>query len=201
MVRVRTLFESADLADEQMYRLLTASVVPRPIAWVSTRSADGVTNLAPYSFFTVSSSAPPVVQFTSVTRKDSLRNIEETGEFVVNLATAALIDRVNASSATFESGVSEFDAVGVTAEPSETVGPPRVAQSPIAIECGLHRVVEVGNSFVVMGAVRAISVRTGALAEDGLPDFAALAPVSRLGRAEWGLPPEVRVLRRPGRPS
>ncbi|MFC4605083.1 flavin reductase family protein [Rhodococcus kronopolitis] len=198
---MRTLFESDDLPADRMYRLLTASVLPRPIAWVSTRSAAGVTNLAPYSFFTVSSTAPPVVQFTSVTRKDSLRNIEETGEFVVNLATAALIDRINASSATFAADLSEFDEVGVTAEPSATVTPPRVAQSPIAIECGLHRVVEVGNSFVVMGAVRAISVRTDALAADGLPDFAALAPVSRLGRAEWGLPPEVRVLPRPGPPT
>ncbi|MFE3290156.1 flavin reductase family protein [Rhodococcus sp. NPDC059234] len=197
---MRTLFEPAHVDAGRMYALLTASVVPRPIAWVSTRGADGTTNLAPYSFFTVTSTDPPVVQFTSVTRKDSLRNIEETGEFVVNLATAPLIDRVNASSAVFDAAVSEFDEVGLTPEASASVRPPRVAESPIAIECGLHRVIEVGNSFVVMGAVRAISVRTDALAEDGLPDFAAIAPVSRLGRSEWGLPPQVRVLQRPGRP-
>ncbi|MFC9787252.1 flavin reductase family protein [Rhodococcus sp. NPDC127528] len=198
---MRTLFDPSLVDAERMYALLTASVVPRPIAWVSTRGADGSTNLAPYSFFTVASTDPPVVQFTSVTRKDSLRNIEESGEFVVNLATASLIDRVNASSAVFDADVSEFDAVGLTPEPSDSVRPPRVAESPVAIECGLHRVIAVGNSFVVMGAVRAISVRTDALAEDGLPDFAAIAPVSRLGRAEWGLPPRVRVLQRPGRPQ
>jgi flavin reductase (DIM6/NTAB) family NADH-FMN oxidoreductase RutF len=184
-----------------MYALLTASVVPRPIAWVSTRAADGTANLAPYSFFTVASVSPAVVQFTSVTRKDSLRNIEETGEFVVNLASAPLIERVNASSAVFPPDVDEFAAVGLTAEPSATVAPPRVAESPVAIECGLYRVVEVGNSFVVMGEVRAVAVRPDCLAEDGLPAFAAIAPLSRLGRTEWGLPPEVRELPRPGRPE
>ncbi|MFC7449201.1 flavin reductase family protein [Rhodococcus daqingensis] len=197
---MRTLFDPTGTAPDRMYQLLTSSVVPRPIAWVSTRAADGTPNLAPYSFFTVASTNPPVVQFTSVTRKDSLRNIEATGEFVVNLAPAALVDQVNASSAGFDAGVSEFDAVGVTAEPGERVSVPRVAESPIAIECGLHRVIEVGDSFVVMGSVRAISVRTEALAEDGLPDFGAIAPMSRLGRIQWGLPPEVVQLPRPGRP-
>ena len=118
----------------------------------------------------------------------------------MNLASAPLIDRVNATSALFPSDVDEFAAVGLTAEPSSLVVPPRVAESPVAIECGLHRVIEVGNSFVVMGEVRAIAVRPECLAEDGLPEFAAIAPLSRLGRTEWGLPPQVRVLERPGQP-
>ncbi|CRK52632.1 conserved hypothetical protein [Rhodococcus sp. RD6.2] len=118
----------------------------------------------------------------------------------MNLASAPLIDRVNATSALFPSDVDEFAAVGLTAEPSSQVVPPRVAESPVAIECGLHRVIEVGNSFVVMGEVRAIAVRPECLAEDGLPEFAAIAPLSRLGRTEWGLPPRVRVLERPGQP-
>lgn len=198
---MRTLFDPADTAPARMYQLLTASVVPRPIAWVSTRSADGVRNLAPYSFFTVASTNPPIVQFTSVTRKDSLRNIEATGEFVINLAPLNLIDQVNASSAIFPATVDEFATVGLTAEPSERVDVPRVAESPIAIECELFRVIEVGDSFVVMGSVRAISVRTDTLADDGLPAFAAIAPLSRLGRIEWGLPPQVRELQRPGRPT
>ncbi|MGW0042599.1 flavin reductase family protein [Rhodococcus sp. NPDC003348] len=198
---MRTLFDPAATAPHRMYQLLTASVVPRPVAWVSTRAADGTPNLAPYSFFTVASANPPVVQFTSVTRKDSLRNIEATGEFVVNLAPAHLIEQVNASSAMFDAAVDEFDTVGVTAEPSERMAAPRVAESPIAIECELFRVIEVGDSFVVMGSVRAISVRTETLAGDGLPDFAAIAPVSRLGRIQWGLPPQVREIPRPGRPA
>lgn len=184
-----------------IYPLLTASVVPRPIAWVSTQSADGVVNLAPYSFFSVSSSIPPVVQFTSVGRKDSLKNVEATGEFVINLATASMAAQINASSAGYDHGVSELEALGIAGEPSAKVTPPRVAESPVAIEAVLHQIVEVGNSFVIMGRVVAIAVRTEFLAEDGLPSLEAIAPLSRLGRNEWGLPPEVRKYDRPGAPS
>ncbi|PBC49010.1 flavin reductase family protein [Rhodococcus sp. ACS1] len=198
---MRTLFDPAELPPRRIYQVLTASVVPRPIAWVSTVSADGVANLAPYSFFSVSSTQPPVVQFTSVTRKDSLRNIEATGEFVINLATEPLVAAVNASSATYGSDVDEFAALGIETEPSERVRPVRVAGSPVAIECTLHGVTPVGDSFVVMGDVVTIAVRPEALADDGLPDFTELAPLSRLGRNEWGLPPRVVMLDRPHRPE
>ena len=200
-VWVRTLFDPAELEPRRFYQLLTASVVPRPIAWVSTLSADGVGNLAPYSFFTVASSAPPIVQFTSVGRKDSLRNIEATGEFVINLATARLADVVNQSSAFYDAEANEFLELNIRSEPSERVRPVRVADSPIAIECTLHQVIEVGNSFVVMGNVVAVAVRPEAVADDGLPDFAAIAPMSRLGRAQWGLPPEVVEKDRPTTPQ
>ncbi|WP_107983686.1 flavin reductase family protein [Rhodococcus sp. OK519] len=198
---MRTVFDPAEMGPGNFYPVLTASVVPRPIAWVSTVSADGVPNLAPYSFFTVSSANPPVVQFTSVTRKDSLRNIEATGEFVVNLATESMIDQVNTSSAPYEPGADEFAALGIAAEPSERVRPPRVADSPVAVECRLRQVIEVGDSFVVMGDVLAVAVRPDVLADDGLPAFAAIAPLSRLGRDEWGLTPPVRRITRPGRPG
>lgn len=198
---VRTVFDPTQMDSRSFYPVLTASVVPRPIAWVSTLSADGVPNLAPYSFFTVSSAQPPVVQFTSVTRKDSLRNVEATGEFVINLAAEALLADVNASSAPYEPGADEFAVLGIAAEPSERVRPPRVAASPIAIECRLRDVIEVGASFVVMGDVLAVAVRPEALADDGLPAFAALSPLSRLGRDEWGMPPAVRRITRPGRPA
>ncbi|MCL2535082.1 MAG: flavin reductase family protein [Nocardiaceae bacterium] len=198
---MRTLFDPTDTDPGRFYKVLTASVVPRPIAWVSTLSADGVPNLAPYSFFTVSSANPPVVQFTSVTRKDSLRNIEATGEFVVNLATEPMVEQVNASSAPYEPGADEFAVLGIASEPSERVRPPRVADSPVAIECRLRQVIEVGASFVVMGDVLAVAVRPEAVADDGLPEFAALAPLSRLGRDEWGMTPPVRRITRPGRPD
>lgn len=197
---VRTVFDPAVMDPGSFYPVLTASVVPRPIAWVSTLSDDGVPNLAPYSFFTVSSAAPPVVQFTSVTRKDTLRNVEATGEFVINLATEPMVAEVNASSAPYEPGTDEFAVLGVVAEPSERVRPPRVADSPIAIECRLREVIEVGSSFVVMGDVLAVAVRPDALADDGLPAFAGLAPLSRLGRDEWGMTPPVRRITRPRRP-
>ncbi len=198
---MRTIFDPSEMPPGGFYPLLTASVVPRPIAWVSTVSADGAANLAPYSFFSVSSANPPVVQFTSVGRKDSLRNIEETGEFVINLATASMIEQVNSSSAAYDHGVSELEELSIVSEPSERVTPPRVADSPIAIETVLHQIIEVGDSFVVMGRVVALAVRPEFLADDGLPSFEAIAPLSRLGRTEWGLPPEVRSVERPGTPA
>jgi flavin reductase (DIM6/NTAB) family NADH-FMN oxidoreductase RutF len=129
------------------YRLLTSVVVPRPIAWVSTLAADGTTaNLAPHSFFTVACTDPPIVQFTSVGRKDSLRNIEATGEFVVNLAPEPLFEQINASAVDFPAEVDEFDAVGIEREPSLVVGPPRVAASPVALECRLHSTLGIGRA-------------------------------------------------------
>ncbi|WP_072690651.1 flavin reductase family protein [Rhodococcus marinonascens] len=194
---MRTIFDPAELPPLRMYQVLTASVVPRPIAWVSTLSQDGVANLAPYSFFSVSSVNPPVVQFTSVTRKDSLHNIEATGEFVINLATEPLMAVINSSSAAFDRDVDEFAELGIETELSEQVRPVRVAGSPVAIECTLKQVVPVGDSFVVMGDVVTVAVRPEAVADDGLPDFTKLAPLSRLGRNEWGLPPHVVTLDRP----
>ncbi len=182
------------------YRLLTALVVPRPIAWVSTLDGAGRGNLAPHSFFTVASGKPPVVLFSSLGRKDTVRNIEETGEFVVNFSSESLLEQINASSAPFEHGDDEAAQLGITTEPSETVAPPRVAESPASIECRLDRIVEVGNAFVVFGAVTAITVRDDVL-EDGHPAIELLRPVSRLGRDEWGSPPEVFRQTRPKRPE
>ena len=178
------------------YRLLTALVVPRPIAWVSTVSADGVGNLAPHSFFTVACATPPIVQFTSVRVKDTLRNVQATGEFVVNLAPRWMLDEVNASSASFEPGIDEAAEVGVRMEPSDRVVPQRVVDSPASLECTLHSTVELGDSTIVLGDVVAITVRSDAL-EDGYPAMSHLQPLSRLGRNEWGLPPEVIEVQRP----
>ncbi|MEV0948080.1 flavin reductase family protein [Rhodococcus sp. NPDC049939] len=194
---MRTVFDPAELTPPRMHQVLTASVVPRPIAWVSTVSESGVANLAPYSFFSVSSVTPPVVQFTSVTRKDSLRNIEATREFVINLASEPLMPVINSSSANYDGDVDEFAELGIETEPSEHVRPSRVAGSPVAIECKLRKVLPVGDSFVVMGNVIIVAVAAEAVADDGLPDFAKLAPLSRLGRNEWGLPPRVVTVDRP----
>jgi flavin reductase (DIM6/NTAB) family NADH-FMN oxidoreductase RutF len=178
------------------YRLLTALVVPRPIAWVSTVSAVGVHNLAPHSFFTVASARPPMVQFTSVGVKDTLTNIRETGEFVVNVASLAQIDAVNASSARFGPEVDEAATLAIATEPSYVVRPPRVTDAPAALECRLHTTVDVGDSVIVIGEVVAFAVRPEAM-RDGRPSMDGLAPVSRLGADEWGLPPEVVRLTRP----
>ena len=196
---MRTDF-SVDDPDVNPYRLLTAVVVPRPIAWVSTVSAPGVVNLAPHSFYTVACARPPIVQFTSVRKKDTLRNVLETGEFVVNLAPAALLDEVNNSAARFAPDQSEPDALGITMEPSVTVRPPRVAASPVAIECTLHSTNELGDSTVVLGDVRMISVAEEVLV-DGHPEYTRLDPLARLGKEEWALHAEVVSVVRPVRPE
>ena len=182
------------------YRLLTAVVVPRPIAWVSTVSEGGVVNLAPHSFYTVACARPPIVQFTSVGHKDTLRNVLATGEFVVNLACAPLLEQVNNSAARFGPEVSEVETLGIVTEPSVAVRPPRVADSPVAVECTLHSTTELGDSTVVLGDVRVISVAEEVL-RDGHPEFSLLEPLARLGRDEWALHPEVISVRRPARPE
>ncbi|TQK72915.1 flavin reductase family protein [Nocardioides sp. SLBN-35] len=178
------------------YRLLTALVVPRPIAWVSSTSAAGIGNLAPHSFFTVASADPPIVQFTSVGAKDTLRNVLETREFTISLASRPLIDEVNASSAAFEHGVDEARELGIAMAASVEVGPPRVAASPASLECRLHDTVAVGDSTLVLGLVVAVTLDPDVLVE-GRPAFDLLAPLSRLGGNEWGLPPEVVSRARP----
>ena len=179
------------------YALLNSIVVPRPIAWVSSLDAEGRGNLAPHSFFSVASADPPTVMFTSVGRKDTVRNVEATGEFVVCVASAPMLHAVNNSSAPFAPDVDEADRLGVRMEPSVTVAPPRVADSPASIECRLHRMIEVGRSnVVVMGTVTMVTVVDQALEGDH-PAMEHLQPLSRLGRNEWGLPPEVIRLDRP----
>jgi flavin reductase (DIM6/NTAB) family NADH-FMN oxidoreductase RutF len=177
------------------YAALNSVVVPRPIAWVSSRSADGVLNLAPHSFFTVACVEPPMVQFTSVGRKDSLNNVEATGEFVVNFAAEPLFERVNATGTNFPPGISEFEAVGLTTEPSHTVAVPRVAESPVAIECTLHTTLELGDSTVVIGRVRHMAIDESVLVGDH-PEIQLLRPLARLGKDEWSTIGEVRSITR-----
>ena len=196
---MRTEFDPGD-PDLNFYKMLTAVVVPRPIAWVSTVSADGVPNLAPHSFYSVACARPPIVSFTSVGKKDTLRNVRETGEFVVNLATARLLDDVNDSAARFAPDQSEPERLGIPLEPSVRVRPPRVVASPVSIECRLHSATELGDSTLVLGDVQLITVDPDVLV-DGYPDYALLDPLSRLGKDEWGLHAEVRAVPRPQRPE
>ncbi|MFJ3306498.1 flavin reductase family protein [Streptomyces sp. NPDC086549] len=193
---MRVDFDPQAMATHDFYRLLTAVVVPRPIAWVSTVSPDRfLPNLAPHSFFTVASTDPPIVQFTSVGRKDSLRNVEETREFVVNFAPEPLFEQINATATDFPRKEGEFDAVGIEREPSLRVRPPRVAASPVALECTLHATLGLGNSTVVLGRVVHAVVNADVLV-DGHPDIGLLRPLARLGGDEWGTVGEVHDLPR-----
>jgi flavin reductase (DIM6/NTAB) family NADH-FMN oxidoreductase RutF len=190
-------FDPAEIGHNMFYFFLNSVVVPRPIAWVSTRSSEGVDNLAPHSFFTVSSVDPPIVQFTSVSRKDSLKNIEQNGEFVVCLAPAYLMAEVNATGTDFPSDVSEFDAVGLQREPSLRVTPPRVAASPMALECKLHSLASFGRDTVVFGRVVHAVVSESGL-RNGRPAIDLLQPISRLGGNEWGHLGQIDQLNRIG---
>jgi flavin reductase (DIM6/NTAB) family NADH-FMN oxidoreductase RutF len=180
----RVDIDPAAVGEPAFYKLLTSVVVPRPIAWVSSISADGVENLAPHSFFTVAAIDPPVVQFTSVGSKDSLRNVQATGEFVVNLAPTSMFEQINASGTAFPPEQSEFDAVGVQREPSLLVVPARVARSPVALECVLHSTSTIGISTVVLGRVVNAAIDE-AVMKDGYPAIELLAPLARLGGDQW----------------
>ncbi len=192
----RVEIDVASLQPMGAYPWLTATVIPRPIAWVSSRSADGIDNLAPHSFFTVASAEPPVVSFTSVGSKDSLRNIRQTGEFVICLTPRAWAATVNLTATNFPAQASEFDAAGLTREASAAVQPSRVAQSPVALECRLAGEHSFGRSTVIFGAVVHVAVTRATLAADGYPDPRLLDPASRLGRTEWAALGEVFRLRR-----
>lgn len=174
-----------DLTGREPYKLLVGSVVPRAIAWVSTRSPDGVANIAPYSFFTVASASPPTlcVSIGPSTRpaepvKDTLANLRATGECTVNIARVDLLDAVNTTASTLPAAADEFAVAGLTEEPATLVGAPRIAEAPIAMECRLDRVVEVGTNALVL--LRVLLWRF----EDGLRDgtYVSMERLRPLGR-------------------
>lgn len=182
----------AHLAHGLQHDPFKAIVVPRPIGWISTISPAGVVNLAPYSFFNAVSDAPPTVMFASTGRKDSLRNIEATGEFTCSMATRALVDAMNLSSATVADDVSEFTLTGLEAAPSLLVTPPRVAASPAALECRLWKVLplpgagEGAGTHVVFGEVVAIYLDDRYVVEGRL-DVPAMHPIARMGYMDYDI--------------
>jgi len=186
----RVEFDPAAMQPRAFYRILNSVVVPRPIAWVCSRSASGVDNLAPHSFYTVSCVDPPVVQFTSVGRKDSLNNIEATKEFTVSLTPRPLFEQINATSTDFPPDHSEAEHTGVELEPSEVVSALRVARSPVSLECTLHGTVSFGDSTVVFGRVLAVTAWESVV-RDGRPRIEHLQPLARLGGNEWSTIGEV----------
>ena len=164
-----------------------AIVGPRPIGWISTRSASGVNNLAPYSFFNAFNYVPPIIGFASIGYKDTRRNIEETGEFVWNLSTRALAEAMNQSCAAVAPQVSEFDLAGLTPLASTVVVPPRVAESPVTFECKRTQILQLQgadgeqvDTWMVLGEVVAVHIDL-ALLKDGIYDTAAAGHVLRGG--------------------
>lgn len=166
-----------------MYRTLAGGVVPRPIAWVSSTSPDGVDNLAPFSFFNVVSIAPPVLMFAPVDApdglKDTARNVRETEEFVVNVVTAPLAESMNATSASIAPDVSEFDHADVERGDSRRVAAPRVADAAVSFECTLYDFVDVGSSSLILGEVVFVHA-DDEVTTDGKLDVTKLDAVGRL---------------------
>jgi len=182
------------LGTREMYEWMITTIIPRPIAWVSTISPDGVTNLAPFSFFQGVCARPPTLLFCPANDrrgnpKDTLRNIRETREFVVNLVSSAQVEAMNATAATLPYGESEFSKFGVGQLPSLRVRPPRVEGSPVSFECELDQIITVGEGpvagHVVLGRIVQFHVADAVLGPDGKPDPERLGLVGRLGRDEY----------------
>lgn len=164
-----------------------ALVAPRPIGWISSQSPDGVLNLAPYSFFNAFNYRPPIVGFASIGYKDSVRNIQATGEFGWNLATRPLADAMNQSCAAVAPEVNEFELSGLTPEPSRIIGVPRVKETPVSFECRLSQVLRLTgadgaetDTWLVLGEVVGVHIARHLL-KDGVYDTAAAEPILRAG--------------------
>jgi flavin reductase (DIM6/NTAB) family NADH-FMN oxidoreductase RutF len=159
------LFDLAALDAQNAYKLLVSTVVPRPIAWVTTQDLDGSVNAAPFSFFNAVSGNPPVVAIGIGGRapgdvKDTGGNIRRTGQFVVNMVSDALAEKMNVTAIDFDKSVNELAEAGLTTAPSAKVRPPRIAEAPVAFECERLVIVEVGvDRAVVLGKVVAIEIR------------------------------------------
>jgi len=187
-------FDPTVIDTTAMYKLLIGSVVPRPIAWVSSVDADGVRNLAPFSYFMAITHDPPTVAFSSGPRgadigggvrgkKDTLHNVEVTCEFVVNVVDDALAEAMNATSGDYAADVDEFTKAGLEAASSVKVRAPRVAAAPVSMECRLARVIPVGNlpHHLIVGEVVHVHVRDDVYdPATGRLDMHRLKPVGRL---------------------
>jgi flavin reductase (DIM6/NTAB) family NADH-FMN oxidoreductase RutF len=164
-----------------------AIVAPRPIGWISSCDAAGRVNLAPYSFFNAVCDRPPMVMFSSSGWKDSVSNIKQTGEFVCNLVTRQLAEKMNLTSASLPHGANEFEFAGLAAAVSRVVSPPRVAEAPAALECKLLQIVQLRDlagaaldQYVTIGQVVGVHIDCAYL-KDGLFDLLATHPIQRAG--------------------
>lgn len=199
------IFDIEELESQDKYRLLNGGVTPRPIAWISTRSHDDVDNLAPYSFFTVASCNPPVLLYTQVTQrnginKDTLQNLLETGECVVNIVNSTLLESMNLTSASLDSDKSEFDFAGIESCASVKVKPRSVKDAPVRYECTLREVIPVSDlptgGTVILLDVQCIYVRDD-LYQNGVIDQQRIDSVGKMGGDYFSLTSENVELTRP----
>jgi flavin reductase (DIM6/NTAB) family NADH-FMN oxidoreductase RutF len=165
-----------------------AIVAPRPIGWISSRGAKGNINLAPYSFFNGFCYVPSIIGFSSTSWKDSVQNVQETGEFVWNLATMELAKQMNATAAHVAPNVSEFELAGLTPAPGRIVNVPRVAESPVSFECKLTQIIQLqgadgkkAQAWLTLGEVVAVHIDK-AMIRDGVYQTGLARPIARAGR-------------------
>jgi flavin reductase (DIM6/NTAB) family NADH-FMN oxidoreductase RutF len=202
---VTMLFELAKLSPSDGYKLLSSTIVPRPIAWVVSLSADGALNAAPFSFFNLFSDDPPIVCIGIMGRngamKDSSANIKARGEFVVNLVPQRLAHRMNETSAEFDHGVNEIEQAGLTTAPGVLVSVPRIAESPAALECIPIHFLELGGGRVIVAArVLSVYIDDSAILDASrcYVDTPALDLIGRMhGRGEYALTRELFTMLRP----
>jgi len=181
-------FNPSQLHDNQMYKLLSGSVVPRPIAWVSTISEAGGLNLAPFSFFTVASRNPPMLCFSigpgvgerTGTEKDTFVNIKAIGEFVVNVVPSSLGNQMQVTAENVEEAIDEFKRAGVTPVESRIVRAKRVKEAPIQMECCLEQMISLGSDWLIIGRVTHYHIQEDVYLGDYKVDLNRLSPLGRL---------------------
>jgi flavin reductase (DIM6/NTAB) family NADH-FMN oxidoreductase RutF len=194
----------SELPHREIYNILLSSVAPRPIAWVSTLNAAGRLNLAPFSFFNCVCAAPPLLAFATAFRspaksrvssieapgeaKDTLRNVRETKEFVVNVVTYDLLEPMNVSSGEYDSSINEFELAKLTPQPSKIVRPPRVGESPVSFECKLQQIIDFStapdSTSLIIGEIVAIYISDAHL-KDGCIDRNSLDLIGRMGGMQY----------------
>lgn len=203
------VIDPASLEPREVYKLLIGSVVPRPIAWVSTISAAGRPNLAPFSYFNIACANPPTLLFcpnrrANGAKKDTLLNVEATGEFVIHIVDEPSVAAMNRTSADYPPGANEFEIADLPTAPSSNVRPPRVATAPIAFECRLFQIVPLGDGpsggEIVVGRVVLIHVRDDVRAGTYI-DLDALRPVARLAGNGYARVTDTFDLQRPVLPK
>lgn len=198
-------FDPLDLEQKSIYKLLTGIIIPRPIGWISSISEDGITNLAPFSYFNAVGDDPPHVMFAAGrgqnANKDTLNNVLTTKQFVVNMVTEELTEQMNSTAQGIPTHESEFDLANLTPIPSLKVKPPRVKESPITMECELvHHYTLEGNKFggstILIGRIVMFHIAENVLLDDFKINLNTYKPVSRLAGSNYSKLGEIFTIKR-----